>query len=148
MKRKCSKRKLFLKVSQYSQENTCVGISFLIKMQAFRVPALLKRDSNAGVFCEHWEIFKNTYFEEHLRTAASESFTWFFPALTNDRKWKRRFLKNKTKQKPFENSVIRKKICFFMIFFIISFFFFSPLHVRRHLPCIIKDDISERFETA
>ena len=22
--------------------------------------------------CEYWEIFKNTYFEEHLRTAASE----------------------------------------------------------------------------
>ena len=22
--------------------------------------------------CEYWEIFKNTYFEEHLHTAASE----------------------------------------------------------------------------
>ena len=22
--------------------------------------------------CEYWEIFKNTYFEEHLRTAAAE----------------------------------------------------------------------------
>ena len=53
MNRKCSTRKLFLKISQYSQENTCVGISFLIKMQAFRAPALLKRDSNTGVFCEH-----------------------------------------------------------------------------------------------
>ena len=53
MNRKCSTRKLFLKILQYSQENTCVGISFLIKMQAFRAPALLKRDSNTGVFCEH-----------------------------------------------------------------------------------------------
>ena len=25
--------------------------------------------------CEKCEIFKNTYFEEHLRTTASESFT-------------------------------------------------------------------------
>ena len=66
MNRKCSTRKVFLKISQYSQENTCVGISFLIKIQAFRAPALLK---------ETREIFKNTYFEEHLRTAASESFT-------------------------------------------------------------------------
>ena len=148
MNRKCSTRKLFLKISQYSQENTCVGISFLIKMQAFRAPALLKRDSNTGVFCEHWEIFKNTYFEEHLRTAASESFTWFFPALTNDRKWKRRFLKNKTKQKPFENPAIWKKTYLFMVLFIISFFSFSPLHVRPHLPYIIKDDTSESFETA
>ena len=61
MNRKCSTRRLFLKVSQYSQENT-----FLIKMQAFRPSALLKRDSNTGAFCEHWEIFKSTYFEVHL----------------------------------------------------------------------------------
>ena len=54
------------------------GISFSIKMQAFRAPVLLKRDSNTSVFYEHWEIFKNTYFEVHLRTAASESFTWTF----------------------------------------------------------------------
>ena len=44
-------KKLFLKLSQYSQENACVGVSFLIKMQAYR-PAC--------------EIFKNSYFEEHL----------------------------------------------------------------------------------
>ena len=25
--------------------------------------------------CEYWEIFKNTYFEEHLRTAASEVYS-------------------------------------------------------------------------
>ena len=113
MNRKCSTRKLFLKISQYSQENTCVGISFLIKIQAFRAPALLKRDSNTGVFCEHWEIFKNTYFEEHLRTAASEIFTWtFFYMNKQHRKWRRCFLKNKTKQKPIENSAILKKLAF------------------------------------
>ena len=32
---------VFLKTLQYSQENTCVGVSFL---------TLLKRDSNTGVF--------------------------------------------------------------------------------------------------
>ena len=132
MNRKCSTRKLFLKISQYSSENTCVGISFLIKLQAFRAPALLKRDSNTGVFCEHWEIFKNTYFEEHLRTAASESFTWtFFYMNKYHRNWRRRFPKNKTKQKPFENSAIWKSFLF-MMFFTISFFSFSPLHIRRH----------------
>ena len=139
MNRKCFTRKLFLKILQYSQENTCVGISFLIKMQAFRAPALLKRDSNTGVFCKHWEIFKNTYFEEHLRTAASEIFSWPFSYMNKEhRKWRRRFLKNRTKQKPFENSAIWKKPCLFMMFFIISFFSFPPLHVRRHLPYIIK----------
>ena len=40
------------------------------------------------------------------------------------------------------------KICLFMMFFIISFFSFSPLHFRRHLSYIIKDDTSESFETA
>ena len=32
---------------------------------------LIKRDSNTGISCEYCEIFKNIYFEEHLRTAAS-----------------------------------------------------------------------------
>ena len=32
--RKCSVKKVFLKTSQNSQENTFVGVSFLIKLQA------------------------------------------------------------------------------------------------------------------
>ena len=47
---KCSIKKLFLKILQYSQENICVGVSFLIKLQATRSPALLNRDSNIGAF--------------------------------------------------------------------------------------------------
>ena len=31
--RKCSVKKVFLKISQNSQENTCARISFLIKLQ-------------------------------------------------------------------------------------------------------------------
>ena len=113
MNRKCSTRKLFLKISQYSQENTCVGISFLIKMQAFRAPALLKRDSNTGVFCEHWEIFKNTYFEEHLRTAASESFIWFSPAWTNNiRSEKDVFPKIKQNKNRSKTQLYEKKLAF------------------------------------
>ena len=50
MNGRCSIKKLFLKFSQYSRENTCVGVSFLIKTQAFMPANLLKRDSNAGVF--------------------------------------------------------------------------------------------------
>ena len=48
--RRCSVKKLFLKISQCSQENTFVGVSVFS--------------------CESCEIFKNTYFEEHLRTTA------------------------------------------------------------------------------
>ena len=52
MSRRCSFKKLFLIILQYSQENTCVGcISFLIKMSFNERPSTLsKRDSNADVF--------------------------------------------------------------------------------------------------
>ena len=52
---------LFLKTLQYSQENTCDGGSFSVKMQDFGPVTLLKRDSNTGVFL--W-ILQN--FQEHL----------------------------------------------------------------------------------
>ena len=45
---------------------------FLLKLQAFRIPALLKRGSNTGVFMWILKIFSNMYFEEHLQTATSE----------------------------------------------------------------------------
>ena len=35
---------------------------------------LSKRDSNTDVFCECFEIFKSTYFEQNLQTAAFEMF--------------------------------------------------------------------------
>ena len=47
----CSIKKLFFETLQFSLENTCAGVSFLIK---FRAEGLT------------WDIFKNTYFEEHL----------------------------------------------------------------------------------
>ena len=37
-----SLKKLFLKFSQYSQENTCVGVSFLITIQVVSAATLLK----------------------------------------------------------------------------------------------------------
>ena len=45
-------KKLFLEISQNSQENTCARVSFLIKLQALgRRPAmLLKGDSGTGGF--------------------------------------------------------------------------------------------------
>ena len=50
------------------QEN-CVGVSFLMKIQAFSPLALLKRDSNKGAFLWNYEMFKNTCLEKHLWTA-------------------------------------------------------------------------------
>ena len=64
-------KKLYLKIPQYSQQSNCVGL-FLIMLQAYSPSTLLKRDSNTNLFREYCEeTFKNTFFEEHLQTAAS-----------------------------------------------------------------------------
>ena len=65
--RRYSIKNLFLKVSQYSQENIYDGVS-LIKLQAFRAATILEREPSTGKYCK---IFKSSYFEEHLRTTAS-----------------------------------------------------------------------------
>ena len=56
---------MFLKISQISRETPVFVLLFNESC------CLLERDTNAGVFCEIREIFKSTYFEEHLRTTAS-----------------------------------------------------------------------------
>ena len=45
-----SVRRVFLKISQNSMENTCAKVSFSIKLQAIPAPLLTKRDSGIGVF--------------------------------------------------------------------------------------------------
>ena len=47
---RCSVNKVFLEISQNSQENTCARVSFLIKLQPSALWLYLKRDSGAGVF--------------------------------------------------------------------------------------------------
>ena len=54
-------------MSQYSQENTFVEVSFKKAACNF----IKKRYQHIFSF-EYCEISRNTYFEEHLRTAASE----------------------------------------------------------------------------
>ena len=68
---RCFTKRLFLKSLPYSQENTCVGVSFLIKLQAFSSATLSKTDS-AQVFPVDIAIFlkKNTNSKEHLQTTA------------------------------------------------------------------------------
>ena len=48
----------------YSQENTYVGVSFLLNLQAFRPLTVLKGTWTKIFSCEHQEIYKNTYFKE------------------------------------------------------------------------------------
>ena len=66
---RCPVKKVFWEISQNSQENTCAGASFLIK--------LIKKETLAQVFsCEFCEIYKNTFLKAHLR--------WLLLAFKND----------------------------------------------------------------
>ena len=76
--RRCSIKKLLSKISQYSQENICVAVSLLIKLQAFRP------DINTGIFLRIQNISSNNYFEEHLQMAAfrnNTNATYCYPFL-------------------------------------------------------------------
>ena len=62
-------KKMFRKISQYSQENTCARVSFLIKLEAFNY---IKKETPVQLFsCEFCEIFKSTFFTIPLWVTAS-----------------------------------------------------------------------------
>ena len=58
------KKKIFLKISQNSRENTCARISFLIKLQASGLT--YKRESGTDVF-----FFTEHLFAEHFKVTVS-----------------------------------------------------------------------------
>ena len=60
----CVVEKIFLKISQNSQENTCARVSFL-RPQACNF--ILKKTLAQMFSCEFCEIFKNIFFIEHFR---------------------------------------------------------------------------------
>ena len=67
-------KKMFLKISQNSVENTCARVFFLIKLQA--ACNFIKTETLAQVFSrEFCENFKSTFFTEHHRATASVT-TW------------------------------------------------------------------------
>ena len=56
-------KKLFLKILQYPQE-TAVLKSLFQKVAGLKALETLTQ----MFYCEHFEIFKTTYFEKHIRT--------------------------------------------------------------------------------
>ena len=70
-----SVKRVFLKISQNLQENTCARVSFLIKLQASGLKFYKKRDSGTGVSCEFCKISKNTFSHRTPPVAASVSNT-------------------------------------------------------------------------
>ena len=71
--RRCFIKKVLLKTSLNSQENTCVRVSFLIKLRVSGLQFYYKRDSGTGFFLIIWKIFENTFLTEHFWTTASNS---------------------------------------------------------------------------
>ena len=68
---RCSVKKVFLEISQNSQENTCARVPFLINLQP-EACNFIKKETLAQVFsCEFCEVSKNTFSTEHLWATAS-----------------------------------------------------------------------------
>ena len=77
--KRSSVKKVLLKFSQNSPENTCNRDSFLTKLQAWGL-LFFEKESPRQVFsCEFCEIFKNTFFIKTSPVAASwlPTITWF-----------------------------------------------------------------------
>ena len=66
-----SVKKTLLKVLQNSQENTCLRVSFLLKLKASGLKLYLKRDSGTDVFL--W-ILRNFYKHPFLQNTSGSSF--------------------------------------------------------------------------
>ena len=64
---RCSIKKMYLKISQISQETTYESLL----NKAAGLELYQKETLTQLLSCEICEIFKNAYFEDHLRTAAS-----------------------------------------------------------------------------
>ena len=64
----CSKKRVFLTISQNSQKNNCAWVSFLMSCLT-EACTFIKKETLAQVFSSDFcEIFRNTFFKEHCRT--------------------------------------------------------------------------------
>ena len=66
-RRRCSVKKVFLNISQNSQENSCARVSFLIKFQVQTCNFIKNETLTQLFFYEFCEILKNSFFMEYLR---------------------------------------------------------------------------------
>ena len=73
---RCFVKNVFLEISPNSQENTCVTVSFLVKLQA-KACNFIKKEALAQVIsCEFYEISKNTFFTECIWWLLLPSVMW------------------------------------------------------------------------
>ena len=105
----------------FTEKHLCWNLLFN-KNAGLQNPSFLKRDSNISVFCEHWEIFKNTYFQEYLGTAASEIFTWTFNNIGSEEDVFSKIKQNKNCSKT---QLYEKNLPFHDVLYYFVFLFFS-----------------------
>ena len=75
---RCSVKKVFLEISQNSQENTCARVSFLIKFQASGKKEGLMQKLEAYIDCEEGA---------QINILANKIVTWWCPkVITNESK--------------------------------------------------------------
>ena len=64
---------MFLKISQNSHKNTCVGASFLCHL-CLKACIVIKKETRALLFsCEYCKIIENIFYVEQLQATASEA---------------------------------------------------------------------------
>ena len=59
-------KKMFLEISQNSQENTCARVYFLIKLQSPAPATLLQRGSNVDASVNFAKLLRTPFSTEHL----------------------------------------------------------------------------------
>ena len=77
---RCSIKKIFSKISQNSQQNTCTRVSFLIKLQGSGLQLYKKRDSCTDAFLWNLRNFQEHFF---YRTPSDDWFWNFRCCLQN-----------------------------------------------------------------
>ena len=73
--RRCSLKKLFLEISQNSQENTCARVSFLIKLHGLACNLFIKKETLAQVLSVNFVKFLRTPFLQNTSGGCSVSYT-------------------------------------------------------------------------
>ena len=58
----CSSKKVFLRISQNSQKNTCVGVFFHNKVAGIEACNFIKKTPAQVFFCEHSKILRTAVF--------------------------------------------------------------------------------------
>ena len=71
--RRCSTKKVFIKILQNSQKKTCAGVFVLIKLQASKSEFINKETPAQAFLYKFCKIFNNPYFIEQLRATKKRS---------------------------------------------------------------------------